>query len=120
MARKPTPSTPAAGHRDRFGSSLPLAIADLNRAGLRPVRREVHAPGFACSSEFGVVDPGRTAVWPRLDATKPFSGRGETILKQNEHPMPQINKEAIMLQIILNAIYREFLKSGFPALASEE
>ena len=67
-----------------------------------------------------IVDPRRAVVCPRLDATKPFSGRGETILKQNEHPMPQINKEAIMLQIILNAIYREFLKSGFPALASEE
>jgi len=34
--------------------------------------------------------------------------------------MPSINKGAIMLQAIINGIYREFLKSTFPALAIEE
>jgi hypothetical protein len=52
--------------------------------------------------------------------TKPFCERREAILKQIEQRMPQLNKGAIMLQTIINGIYREFLRSTFSALATQE
>jgi hypothetical protein len=51
---------------------------------------------------------------------KPFSRRREAVPKQFGYPMHQINKGTTMLQAIINVIYREFLRSTFPGLLSQE
>jgi hypothetical protein len=60
-----------------------------------------------------------TLLQPRTPM-KPFSRRREAVPKQFGYPMRQINKGATMLQAIINVIYREFLRSTFPCLLSEE
>jgi hypothetical protein len=48
---------------------------------------------------------------------KPFSGRDETILKQRRPSFPS-NKATgiVMLAVILNAFYRQFLATALPGL----
>jgi hypothetical protein len=53
--------------------------------------------------------------------TKPFWGTDENVLKQKAAYAGVVNQRgSTMLALILNAIYREFLKAALPGMASNE
>ncbi len=59
----------------------------------------------------------RTAGSP---ATKPFWGTDENILKQKAAYRARVNQRgSTMLALILNAIYRQFLKAALPGMANK-
>jgi hypothetical protein len=53
-------------------------------------------------------------------ATKPFWGTDENILKQKAAYAAEVNQRgSTMLALILNAIYRQFLKAALPGMANK-
>jgi hypothetical protein len=58
----------------------------------------------------------RTAGSP---ATKPFWGTDENILKKAGYPAGVNQRGSTMLALILNAIYRQFLKAALPGMANK-
>ena len=53
-------------------------------------------------------------------ATKPFWGTDENVLKQKAAYGARVNERgSTMLALILNAIYRQFLKAALPGMANK-
>ena len=56
----------------------------------------------------------------RSPATKPFWGTDENILKQKAAYPARVNQRgSTMLALILNVIYRQFLKAALPGMANK-
>jgi hypothetical protein len=72
---------------------------------------------FAASISHG---SGVTSICARGPATKPFWGTDENILKQEAAYAAEVNQRgSTMLALILNAIYRQFLKAALPGMANK-
>ena len=70
-----------------------------------------HAPGL-----MSICALRRPLPWH----TKPFWGTDENVLKQKAAYDGGVNQRgSIMLALILNAIYRQFLKAALPGMANK-